>query len=139
MKFKILIALFAFAIFGCKPAVTQADIAKVNGYWEIEKVVMPDGNTRQYSVNTTVDYFEIKGNNGLRKKVTPQINGSYRDIGPAEKITVTVDHGKTYFNYDSGYAKWKEEVIAVGDSALVFKNEAKLEYHYKKPFVFSAK
>jgi|SRR6476660_1414395 len=139
MRIRIFLALFAISAISCKKEMTAADTAKINGYWEIEKVVLPDGKTKEYTVNTTVDYFEIKGDSGIRKKVTPQIDGTYRDNGLAEHVAVSFSAGKAYLNYNSGYAKWKEEIIATGDSALVFKNNANLEYHYKRPFAFTKK
>lgn len=118
---------------------SAADIGKINGYWEIEKVVLPDGNAKEYKVSTTIDYFEMKGNGGIRKKVTPQLDGTYRDNGPAETVTVSFSDGKAYLNYSSDYAKWKEEIVETADSALVFRNEGNIEYHYKRPMLFSKK
>ena len=139
MKIKMLSVLLVVVCFGCKQKIAPADIAKMNGYWEIEKVILPDGKTKEYNVNTTVDYFEIKDTVGTRKKVTPQLDGTYLDNGPAEKITVSVNNGDTYLNYNSGYATWKEQVVKISDDELVFKNPAKLEYHYKKPIPFTKK
>jgi hypothetical protein len=139
MKIRICYLLFTFILIGCQKEITKEDIAKINGYWEIEKVVLPDGNTKEYAVNSTIDYFEIKGDSGIRKKVTPVIDGTYRDNGPAEKITVAFSDGKAYLNYNSEFAKWNEEIVTTGDSILVFKNANKLEYHYKRPITFSKK
>jgi hypothetical protein len=139
MKFKILPILLTVFFVGCKKEIESEDIAKINGYWEIEKVVLPDGKTKDYNVNTTIDYFEIKGEAGIRKKVTPQLNGQYIDNGLAEKITVIFTDGKAYLHYNSGYAQWQEEILAANDLELVFKNANNLEYHYKKPISFSKK
>ncbi len=139
MKSKLLFLLPTLAIFGCNKQVGPADIAKINGYWEIEKVILPDGSTKEYPANTIIDFFEIKGNSGIRKKVTPQLDGSYTDNGAPENITVKFADRKAYLCYNSNYAKWQEEVIEANDDELVFKNESKLEYHYKKPIPFSKK
>ena len=37
------------------------DLKNLNGYWEIEKVTFPNGETKDYSVSTTIDYIELKG------------------------------------------------------------------------------
>ena len=57
----IIIALFVFV--GCHNKVDQLDLPLLNGYWEIEKVTFPDGSEKEYSVNTSVDYIEVKDQN----------------------------------------------------------------------------
>ena len=139
MKSRILPLLLTVVFFSCKKEIAPEDIAKINGYWEIEKVILPNGETKDYSVNTMVDYFEIKGTSGIRKKVTPQLDGSYIDNGPAESITVSFTDGNAYLHYNSGYAQWKEQIVSANEQELVFRNNNKLEYHYKKPIAFSKK
>lgn len=123
----------------CRQEIKTEDVAKINGYWEIEKVILPDGKTKDYKINETIDYFEIKDDKGFRKKVMPQLDGKYIDNGHEEQITVLSKDGKTYLNYATEYAKWTEEIIEVADSSLVLKNKQNLEYHYKKPIPFSVK
>ncbi|NNL81966.1 MAG: hypothetical protein HKP28_01160, partial [Winogradskyella sp.] len=31
----------------------------INGYWEIEKVVFPNGETKEYKYNDLIDYISI--------------------------------------------------------------------------------
>jgi hypothetical protein len=126
-------------LLGCKHNVSPVDIAKINGYWEIEKVILPDGKSKDYNMNETIDFFIIEGNTGFRKKVTPQFNGKYLENGDKEKVDVIFDGDKTYLQYTTEMAKWKEEIIEVSDKNLVLKNAGNLEYHYKKPIPFSVK
>lgn len=136
-RLPFLVLIFMFA--ACKSDVQPEDVSKINGYWEIEKVVLPDGNTKDYKINTTIDYFMIDGRKGFRKKVMPQVDGKYLDAGTSEKVAVSFNDGEAFLNYDSGYAKWKEKIISVSDQELVFKNDNNLEYHYRKPVPFSVK
>lgn len=131
--------MLTLLLVACKGAVKPEDISKINGYWEIEKVILPDGQTKDYKINTTIDYFKMDGTEGFRKKVMPQVDGKYLDAGTSENIQVSFKDGDAYLNYDSGYAKWKEKIISVSDQELVFKNDNNLEYHYKKPVPFSVK
>lgn len=131
MKIRLLLLLYV-VLFSCQKEINPAEAAKINGYWEIDKVILPDGQTKDYKVNTTIDYFEIKGGSGIRKKVTPQLDGKYLDNGHGEKITIVSRDGKTYLDYATEYAKWEEELIEVGDSTFALKNKQNLEYHYKK-------
>lgn len=129
----------AFALVACQKEIKPGDVAKLNGYWEIEKVVLPNGNEKEYTVNETVDFFEIKGNTGFRKKVMPQLDGKYLDNGHAEQVKVTTADAKTYLNYATEYAKWKEEILELSDENLILKNDRNIEYHYKKPTAFTLK
>jgi hypothetical protein len=132
MKNTAYIILLAFLFAACKQEVKPSDIAKVNGYWEIEKVIFADGQHKDYSINETYDYFEIKGDQGFRKKVMPQLNGHFEANNISEHIAVVAKDGEIWFYYSTPYAKWKEELLSVTDKELVLLNAEKKEYHYKK-------
>jgi hypothetical protein len=123
----------------CTTKVSIEDLAKINGYWEIEKVEMPDGAEKDYKVNPTIDFFELKGTKGFRKKVMPQFDGTYRVNDLSEDFTVTEKDGKTYVNYTTLYAKWQEELVELDKEVLVVKNQHGIEYHYKRPIPFTVK
>lgn len=139
MKKNVLLFLCALSLAACNKKVTKADYGKLNGYWEIEKVIMPDGAEKDYSVNPTIDFFEVKDTAGIRKKVMPQFDGSYRANDISEKLTIGQKGDKTIMNYSTEYAKWTEELITVDDDELVVKNQHNIEYHYKKPEPFTIK
>lgn len=138
MKQFCLLLLLSVVLLSCNKSYTNDEISKINGYWEIEKVVMAD-SVKQYGVNPTIDYFEVKGRNGFRKKVMPQIDGTYRMNNLAEEIKVVEDSGKTYIKYTTDYAKWTEEIVTLSEDELVLKNNHDMEYHYKKPQPFTIK
>jgi hypothetical protein len=123
----------------CHGKITPDRLPKINGYWEIEKVDMPDGGEKEYTVNPTIDYFEIKADSGFRKKVMPQFDGTYRGNDIKEGIKVVYKDDKTYLDYTTNYAKWKEELITLDDDELVVKNQHGIIYHYKKPQPFTLK
>ena len=139
MKNFTLVAFTSLVMFSCNSKVSEDDIANINGYWEIESVIMPDGSEKDYTVNPTIDYFEIKGKTGLRKKVMPQFDGTYKVNDGSENITITQKDDKTYIDYVTTYAKWQEELITLSDDELVVKNQHGIEYHYKKPEPFTVK
>lgn len=135
-------ALFVFVsliISSCKPSINEAEINKINGYWEIVKVELPDGGKKEYKVNPTIDFFEIKNNKGFRQKVMPQLDGKYLTNNIKEALSITNEEGDYFINYTTQYGKWKEEIIEIQDSVLVLKNKENLEYHYKRPIPFSIK
>lgn len=136
---RIIFFLILSSLFSCNRDISDADLQKLNGYWEIETAVLPDGNKKDYTVNSTIDYFQLKNGKGFRKKVMPQVDGTYRMNDVQESIAVSRADGKTFINYTTPYAKWKEQVLEIDDEHLVVKNPQDLEYHYKKPQPFSVK
>jgi len=129
---KTVAILLLFVLSSCHQKITQKDISKLNGYWEIEKVVLADGTEKKYTYNEAFDYFQLKANKGFRKKVIPQLDGRFLVNNQSEKIEITFENDKAYINYATPYAKWKEEVEALTDEKLVVINVAKATYHYKK-------
>ena len=43
MKKSVLFFLIGILFISCKQSITDADVNKINGYWEIEKVILKDG------------------------------------------------------------------------------------------------
>lgn len=139
MKKTITIFILGILLISCKQTITDKDVAKINGYWEIQKVELPEGGKKEYKVNETIDFFQIKDNKGFRQKVMPQLNGTYLTNGIKENISISNEKGSVYIDYVTNYGKWREEIVELKDSVLVLKNEAKLEYHYKRQVPFSIK
>jgi hypothetical protein len=129
-SFKILFISLLFV--ACKQKIEPADIAKINGYWEIEKVVFDKGDDKDYSMNETYDYFEIKDTKGFRKKVMPQLDGTFLVNDTQEAVAVRFVDDKVFLDYKTPFMKWSEEIIALTDAELVVVNADKKEYHYKK-------
>ena len=59
-------SLIVFSLFftSCQHKISKDEIAKLNGYWQIEKVMTSDGEQKDYQANTSYDYFEIKADKG---------------------------------------------------------------------------
>lgn len=132
MKKTALIAFISFLSIACNTKINASDLSKINGYWEIEKVIFPDGSHKEYTINESFDYFDIKKNVGIRKKVMPQLDGTFLVNNDFEKVAVKEVNGKYYLYYSTFYTKWKEELSFISDEKLVLINEAKNEYHYKR-------
>ncbi|MBP6759387.1 MAG: hypothetical protein KA133_09060 [Flavobacterium sp.] len=133
MKNTFRILFLSFLFISCQQKIKPEDISKINGYWEIEKVVFDQGKDKEYGINESYDYFQIdKNNKGFRKKVMPQLDGTFMVNDTYENVTVRFEDDKVYLDYSTAYAKWSEELIVVSDKELVFKNAEKKEYHYKK-------
>jgi len=133
MKNTFGILFLVFLFISCQQKIEPDDVSKINGYWEIDKVVFDQGDDKEYIINESYDYFQIdKNNEGFRKKVMPQLDGSFLVNDAYENLKIRFDDDKVFLDYATPYAKWSEELIAVSDKELVLINTEKKEYHYKK-------
>ena len=135
---KLIILFISIVLISCQADVKKEDLNKLNGYWEIKQVKLADGENKDYKVNETIDYFELKDNVGFRQKVMPQFDGKFRTNGIKENIKIDEKENSFFIEYNTNYGKWQEEIIKITDSTLVLKNKDNLEYTYKKfkPFSF---
>ena len=136
---KIVGFLVLVLLMSCKQTITESDLNNLNGYWEIEKVILPNGEKKEYKVNETIDFFKIENKKGFRKKVMPQMDGTYLTNNIQETVTIELIEGTASIHYNTPYAHWKEEIIELSKDKLVTKNQQDLEYHYKRPVKFSIK
>src|SRR5688572_20413666 len=122
--------LIGLLFVGCKQKINPAEVVKINGYWEIEKVVFEDGNEKQYGMNESFDYFQIDKNKGIRKKVMPQLDGTFLVNDTFENVKIRFADDQAFLDYSTPYLKWSEEILALTDKELVVVNAEKKEYHY---------
>lgn len=127
-----MILVLSLLFISCKQEIKPADIEKLNGYWEIEKVVFDKGEEKAYGMNENFDYFQIKGNKGTRTKVMAQLDGTFLTTNTFENVAVRFTDKGAFLDYKTDYAKWSEELISVSDETFVVKNDQNKEYHYKK-------
>lgn len=140
MKKVILYLLPVFLlVVACQKKVDPADLKNLNGYWEISKAVMPDGEIKEYTVNMAIDFFQVDSQKGFRQKVVPQFDGEYLTNQVQEQIEVVDFDGKMMLKYHTDFADWQEELISISSEELVVKNEHDITYYYKRAIPFSKK
>ncbi|MBB4801422.1 hypothetical protein HNP37_001483 [Flavobacterium nitrogenifigens] len=132
MKNTFMILVLSLLLVSCKQEIKPDDIKKLNGYWEIEKVVFEKGEEKEYKMNETFDFFQIKDNKGVRTKVMPQFDGTFLTTDTFENVSVRFKDEQVFLDYKTDYAKWSEEIVSISDEKLVTRNQQKIEYHYKK-------
>jgi hypothetical protein len=133
MRNIVVILFISFLLASCQQKIKPEEIAKINGYWEIEKVVFEDGKDKNYAINESYDYFEISKNNiGFRKKVMPQLDGTFLVNDSQENVKVRFENDKVFLDYATSYSKWSEELIEISNEKMVLENVEKNQYHYKK-------
>lgn len=145
---KLGVLFIAVLLISCHAEVKKEDLIKLNGYWEIKQVKLAGGEKKDYKVNETIDYFELRhpeasgqldsNRVGFRQKVMPQFDGKFRTNGIKENVKILEKQNNFFIEYNTVYGKWQEEIIELADSTLVLKNKDNLEYTYKKfkPFSF---
>ncbi len=116
----------------CKEKVSTEDLTLLNGYWEIEQVNLPNGETKAYSVNTTVDYIQIKDLSGFRKKVYPQLDGTYDTSNDSEHFELTEKPEGYEFHYKTELSEWTEKLNSLQADSFSVTNTDNITYTYKR-------
>ncbi|MEB8329597.1 hypothetical protein OO009_09525 [Flavobacteriaceae bacterium KMM 6897] len=130
---RTILFIFAFiCLLGCQRAISESDLTKLNGYWEISKVEFPDGTTKEYKANTTIDFIKMAGLKGIRKKVQPSLEGTYFANDDAESFLI-MQKGDAYeMVYKNNFSEWSELLTALSKNTFSVINEEGVIYHYKR-------
>lgn len=126
------IVCVVFILFSCKENVSIATIEKINGYWQIEKVIPSEGEKKEYSVNENYEYFELKNKVGFHKKVRWQPMGTFLVDDLQEKVEVVSSKDAVVLRFSSPFGKHQEIVEELTDSLLVLESERGDAFYYKK-------
>ena len=132
LKIYSFIVLSLVTAIRCKEINPQDQIKHINGYWEIEKVMLSDGSIKEYGFNPIIDFFEIKDNTGIRKKVQPKFNENYVVIGKGEQFTIEFTKENIKLHYKTSLTSWKETITTLKENKMIIKNEAGNVYLYKR-------
>lgn len=124
--------IFTALIASCSQPISSEDLKNINGYWEIEEVETPDSQAKIYGQNTSVDYIELKNNEGFRQKMMPQFDGKYLTNDLRENIKIVEEENKFYLDCSTEYAQWREEIVAIDSINLTIKNDQNITYKYKR-------
>ena len=136
MKYLLyLVTLFLF--FGCNTKIEEEELKHLNGYWEISKVTFPNGETKDFKVNPIIDYIEIEGLEGFRKKVYPKFDGTYETSNDADNFKIELIDGNFQFNYNPNMAihssmHRRETLIQLSDISFSVVNKDTVTYSYKR-------
>lgn len=116
----------------CTQKVTLEQIPLLNGYWEIEKVTFPDGQTKDYTVNESIDFIKIDATKGFRKKVNPTFNGTYNTNDDAEFFTIISQNDMVLMVYKTEISEWTETLTHISENNFSVTNQDQIEYSYKR-------
>lgn len=124
--------LVIILITACNNQDPEEQIPHLEGYWEIEKVEFSKDSIRTYTFNETVDFLDLEDGKGFRKKVRPQLDGSFQVTNDAEKVELKVEDNSLFLFYSTPYDTWKEKVLKAEENQLKIENERGIIYHYKR-------
>lgn len=116
----------------CQNKISQEELTLLNGYWEIDKVTMANGQTKEYKVNTTIDYIEVKELSGYRKKVYPKFDGTFDTSDDAEHFTIIMQQDRFEIHYKSELSEWVEVLKSLDSSSFSVTNTENITYYYKR-------
>ncbi len=105
----------------------------INGYWEIAQIKTLDGQVREFAMSQNIDFFEINENGkGIRKKVQPNLSGTFTTSKTSENIDVISDKKRLTLQYTTALDTWTETVHKATENELVLINETGIIYTYRK-------
>lgn len=129
---KILFFIFGIVLLGCQKNNPEEQLKHLSGYWEIDRVEVSEDSVINYKVNATVDYMEFEGNEGFRKKVKPQFDGSYKTSEDKEEISAKIENDSLRLYYKTAFDTWKETVISAEENKYSVLNRDGKIYYYTK-------
>jgi len=112
----------------------EINISSLNGYWEIEKAIAPNGEKKPYKFNAFVDFFKIETDStGYRAKLKPNFRGTYEGNKIKQYFKIQNKEGAYSIQYKINNTIWSETLIEATSSKFIIKNKEGVSYIYK-PF-----
>ena len=131
MQKPLYLILLLTVITACKSSIQEGEITRLEGYWEITKVVFQDGTTKPYTVNTTVDYIGIDGFNGYIKKMKPGLNGRYQTSNKAAQFKLIQKDGLWEMHFE-GDQKSTLSLLELDSLEYAVKDQGQVRYYFKR-------
>ena len=93
-------------------------------------MVLADGSVKEYSLSPTVEYFKLKETKGYRKKLQPQLDGTYLTSDDAIGFRVRLFNDRHFLYYSIDEDSWTEEIRLLNSEKLVLVSADEIAYHY---------
>ncbi|MFK7000412.1 lipocalin family protein [Flavobacterium oreochromis] len=124
--------LLSFLLISCSEKIELKDLDKLNGYWQIAKVEVVEGEDKEYAINENYDYFKIKKHQGFHKKVRWQPTGKFLINDLEEAVKAIQKEGNIYLEFSSNFGKHTDKLIKVTDKEMVLEVENGNKNYYTK-------
>lgn len=134
---RLLHVIILFIFFGCNTKIDETDLINLNGYWQIEQVTFANGETKNFTISPTIDYIELNGLAGFRKKVQPTFDGTFKTSDDAEYFIIEVTDDDFQMRYNPNTAnnphkQRRESLIQLSNNSFSVINSDTLTYTYKR-------
>lgn len=110
----------------------EEDLVHLTGYWEIERVVFPEGEVKEYPAGTTVDYYQLAGKEGYLKKLQAEADGRFLATDDALPLKIEFRENRLVLLFEGETDSWEEELLELGPDRLVTRHANGLHYEYKR-------
>tara|TARA_R110001583_G_scaffold11238_3_gene51218 strand:- start:220 stop:636 length:417 start_codon:yes stop_codon:yes gene_type:complete len=126
------ILLFVLINISCKKN-PESFIEHINGYWEIEKVILASGEERDYTYNEFIDYFQVSDDlKGIRKKLKPTLRGTFETTDDSENFILKIENDSLNIYYKTLFSSWKETILLATNQKLKIIDSHKNVFIYKQ-------
>ena len=119
------------AILGCKTEYS-VELDQINGYWQIESIQQKNEIFKNKQTDLLYDFYSTKNNEGVYKKVAPQIDGSFQTS--QDIISFKIIEGETEFIllFSSRWDEWKKTIKHLDSEKLILFHQER-SFLYKRP------
>ena len=126
--------LFSLVVLvGCKGN-DERKLEHLTAYWEIHQVKKNKTLIKDFSISTTIDYFELTDSlQGFRKKVSPTLDGKFMVNEHQIDFKLLFENDSLNIYYQQDNIVTKETILKVNENELIIANSLGFEYLYK-PF-----
>ncbi len=129
---KPLLLIIGFTLLLSCTSVSEEKLDLLNGYWEIERVEFPNGGEKEYKMSIDVDFIQLEGLKGFRKKMKPRFDGNFETSDDAEPFQIKVNEGLYSLVYKNNLSEWQESITALSTDNFSIQNEDGILYHNKR-------
>ncbi|NVN18796.1 hypothetical protein GUA46_10620 [Muricauda sp. HICW] len=130
---RILSLVLILFLWSCdESSVNKDDLHYLNGYWEISEVEFPDGSIKEYGMNTSIDFIQLKEDKGYRKKMKPQFDGSYDTSKDVEDFEISHINETFTLRYKNEFSEWEEKLVELDSVSFSVINQEGVTYKYKR-------
>jgi hypothetical protein len=132
MKKIVILVFLTFILFGCKKQIAVSETQKLNGYWQIKKVIDVDGKINEYPINEIYDFFELKNKKGFHKKVQWQPTGTFLVNDAKDSIIIQNYKDKIMLSFKTDVATHSDELIEISEKNFVLKSDSGTKFYFEK-------
>lgn len=127
---RYVLLIVTLILYSCGNSTTD-QIKQLEGYWNIEKVILPDGSEKDFPFSNHMDYFVIEGGSGVKNRVSPKYDGSMVEYGSPVAFKWEENDGVLILQFKEGDQSYKQTVSKCTTDQLVLLHENGTEYYYE--------